>query len=291
MDGHVVLPGETFDFNETVGPRDEAHGYKKAPVIAEGELVDGIGGGTCQVSGTLHAAAYFAGLAIVARRPHTRPSTYIKMGLDAAVSYPAITLKLKNTFAFPVVLHETVRAGVVRAEILGPKRTLTVTYVRKIVKIMRYAQKERKDPKLPVGVRVLSQRGVPGFRVKKYRIVRDGPFAVRTLDYDTYPPTTQIIRVGTGSMPRDSVKIHDDRHPEYTVDEYLVITQGPGVHVKGEKKHVPGGPMVTQRTPGKTGKAGWMEKLGFPVYHSDNPPDDEPKKRHKKEHKKGHKKR
>src|SRR5690606_18236394 len=81
LDGHVLLPGEVFDFNEVVGPRDEANGYKVAPVIAEGELVDGIGGGTCQISGTLHGAAFFAGLEIVERYPHTRPSSYIKMGL------------------------------------------------------------------------------------------------------------------------------------------------------------------------------------------------------------------
>ncbi len=64
------LPGETFDFNSVVGPRDEANGYKVAHVIAEGELVDGIGGGTCQISGTLHGAAFFAGLDIVERYPH-----------------------------------------------------------------------------------------------------------------------------------------------------------------------------------------------------------------------------
>ena len=65
LDGTVVLPGEIFDFNATVGPRDEAHGYRVAPVIAQGELVDGLGGGTCQISGTLHGAALFGGLDIV----------------------------------------------------------------------------------------------------------------------------------------------------------------------------------------------------------------------------------
>jgi vancomycin resistance protein YoaR len=266
LDGHVILPGEVFDFNTVVGPRDEAHGYKIAPVIAEGELVDGIGGGTCQISGTLHAAAYFAGLEIVARRAHTRPSSYIKMGLDAAVSYPTITLKLKNNFDFPVVLHETVKDGVVRAEVLGPKRNLTVTYVRKILRVQPYQEVERKDSKLPAGVRKLSQRGVPGFRVQKHRILRDGPFAVRERTLDNYPPTTQIVRVGIGDMPEDSVEVSDDPHPEYTADEYLVVTQGPGILARGVDRDVPGGPMVERRTPGKTGKAGWTEEAGFPVF-------------------------
>jgi len=278
LDGHVILPGETFDFNEVVGPRDEAHGYKIAPVIAEGELVDGIGGGTCQISGTLHAAAYFAGLEVVARRPHTRPSSYIKMGLDAAVSYPTITLKLKNNFDFPVVVHETVKNGVVRAEVLGPKRELTVTYVRKILKVQAYQQVERNDSKLPMGVRKLAQRGVPGFRVQKYRILREGAFAVREKSIDVYPPTTQIVRVGVGDMPRDSVEVHDDPHPEYTADEYLITMQGPGIRTRGVDQDVPGGPTVERRTPGKTGKPGWTESEGFPTYRSESKEPDKKKK-------------
>src|SRR5262249_48881565 len=106
LDGIALLPGETFDFNAVVGPRDEAHGFRVAPVIAEGELVDGIGGGTCQISGTLHAAALFGGLDIVERYPHSRPSAYIKLGLDATVAYPNIDFRFKNPFDFPVVLHE-----------------------------------------------------------------------------------------------------------------------------------------------------------------------------------------
>ncbi len=265
LDGYVILPGELFDFNDVVGPRDEAHGYKDAPVIAEGELVDGIGGGTCQISGTLHAASFFAGLEVVSRHPHTRPSSYIKMGLDAAVSYPTISLKLRNNFAFPVVVHETVKNGVVRAEILGPKRVLTVTYVRKIVKVVPYEQVERPDPKLPAGVRVLSQRGIPGFRIQRYRIVRDGPFAVREQSTDVYPPTTQIIRVGTGDVPKDSFEDTSDNHPEYVADEYLVVTQGPGIITHTDNDD-PAGGMVEQRTPGFTGVRGWTEKMGYPYW-------------------------
>jgi len=126
-----------------VGPRDEAHGYKVAPVIAQGELVDGIGGGTCQISGTLHGAAFFAGLDIVKRRPHSRPSSYIKLGMDAAVAYPTINFVMKNPFDFPVVLHETVKKGVVRAEILGPKRRRTVTFFRRIDEVVPFEEIER----------------------------------------------------------------------------------------------------------------------------------------------------
>jgi vancomycin resistance protein YoaR len=262
LDGTVVLPGQTFDFNGTVGPRDEAHGYKIAPVIAEGELVDGLGGGTCQISGTLHGAVFFAGLDIVERYPHSRPSFYIKLGLDATVVYPTINFRFKNPFDFPIVLHETVANGVVRAEVLGPERKLTVTYFRRIDEVIPFDEVERKTPKLPEGTRILAQRGIPGFRMASSRVVRDGAYAVREKWSDAYPPTMQIIHVGTGPTDEKS-KAQDDQHPEYVVDEYLTVTQGPDIHTPGVGDKEAGGGTVESREPGKTGEAGWIEKNGL----------------------------
>jgi vancomycin resistance protein YoaR len=266
LDGTVLLPGEVFDFNDVVGPRDEANGYKVATVIAEGELVDGIGGGTCQISGTLHGAAFFAGLSIVERYPHTRPSSYIKMGLDATVVYPTIDFRLKNPFAFPVVLHETVKNGVVRAEILGPKRTHTVTLIRRIDAAIPYEEVERPDKTLPSGVHRLGQRGVAGFKLRRYRIVREGAHAVRERWDDTYPPTSQIVRVGTGDMPKDSVKAEDDHHPEYLADELLVVTQGADDADDGDQAK--GSVMRESREAGRFGDKGWTEAAGMPFWDS-----------------------
>jgi hypothetical protein len=260
------MPGQTFDFNGVVGPRDEAHGYRVAPVIAEGELVDGLGGGTCQISGTLHGAAFFAGLDIVERYPHSRPSFYIKLGLDATVVYPTINFRFRNPFDFPIVLHETVAGGLVRAEILGPSRKYTVTYFRRIEEVTPFEEVERKTPKLPEGMRVLAQRGIPGFKTTSSRVVRDGAYAVREKWSDTYPPTAQIIHVGAGPKDIES-KAQDDAHPEYVVDEYLVVTQGPDIHTPGVTIPEPGGGTVESREPGKTGERGWTEKEGFSRYH------------------------
>jgi len=267
LDGTVVMPGQIFDFNGTVGPRDEAHGYKVAPVIAQGELVDGLGGGTCQISGTLHGAAFFAGLQMVERYPHSRPSFYIKLGLDATVVYPTINFRFKNPFDFPIVLHETVQNGVVRAEILGPERRLTVTYFRRIDEVIPFEEVERRTPKLPEGARVLAQRGIPGFRTMSSRVVRDGAYAVRTRWSDSYPPTTQIVHVGTGPKD-DAAKPKDDTHPEYVVDEYLVVTQGPDIRSPTASGPEPGGGTVESREPGKTGEYGWTERQGLSRFKS-----------------------
>jgi vancomycin resistance protein YoaR len=262
LDGTVLLPGEVFDFNEVVGPRDEANGYKVAPVIAEGELVDGIGGGTCQISGTLHGAAFFAGLEIVERYPHTRPSSYIKMGLDATVVYPTINFRVKNPYSHPIVLHQTVKNGSVRAEILGPSRTRTVTLIRRVESALPYEQLERADDSMPEGKRVLGQRGIPGFKLRRYRIVREGAHAVRERWNDLYPPTAQIIRVGTGKKVREGLVAKDDAAPEYLADELLVLTQG--IDDQGQT--------LESREPGKTGKAGWTEAAGMPLWRPDEDP-------------------
>ncbi len=269
LDGTVLLPGEEFDFNRTVGPRDEANGYKVAAVIAQGELVDGIGGGTCQVSGTLHAAAFFAGLEISERNPHTRPSSYIYLGLDAAVSYPALNFKLRNNYDFPIVLHETVKHGQMRAEILGPEQTRTVTFFRRIDKILPFEVEERESDDIPKGKRVLTQRGVPGFKATVFRVTRNGPYAVRRKTHNHYPPTTQIIKVGTG--PSERKPKARNRSREYTLDEYLVLSQGPKIRKSDEK--MPG--METTRDPGRTGSEGWQEREGMPVFEEEADDEDE----------------
>ena len=262
LDGYVLLPGEEFDFNEVVGPRDEAHGYKVAPVIAEGELVDGIGGGTCQISGTLHAAAFFSGLGIVERYPHTRPSSYIKLGLDATVVYPTINFRVRNPFDFPVVLHQIVKNGWVHAQVLGPKDPRTVTLIRRIDSALPYEEVERPDKDLPEGKRVLAQRGIPGFKLHRYRITRSGAHAVRERWNDVYPPTAQIVRVGTGESGRES-KARDDAHGEYVVDELLTVTQSSDD--KGDRR------TREERQAGRFGDSGWTEKHGMPLWRSVDP--------------------
>jgi len=129
-DGVTIGRGQTFSFNEVVGPRDQPHGYWRAHVIVDGEMIDGDGGGVCQVSSTIHAAARMADLAIDERSPHSRPSTYIPVGLDATVSWPSKDLKIVNMLEDDVVLD--VRAtrdpknkwvGVLTARFIGPKQS------------------------------------------------------------------------------------------------------------------------------------------------------------------------
>lgn len=257
IDGLVLLPGETFDFNAVVGERSLANGFRPATVIAAGELVDGVGGGACQIAGTLHAAAFFAGLEIVERSPHSRPSSYIKLGLDAAVSYPNINFRFRNDKPYPVLLRVQVTGGEASAEIRGPEQEQLVSYVRRVERFLPFEERTREDSSLPTGVRVLAQRGVPGFEVTRYRVIRDlaANTAVRQAQgEDTYPPTTQIWRIGTGgAAPEGFEPPSGDTHNEYRADEYTVLSQGTGVD--GTQ---------TVRRAGRTGRVGWIVREGMP---------------------------
>jgi vancomycin resistance protein YoaR len=257
VDGYVVEPGELFDFNAVVGDRTQFNGFKLAPVIAYGQLVDGVGGGTCQVASTLHGAVFFAGLPIELRHPHSRPSFYTKLGLDAAVAYGSLNFQFRNDRPYPIVLEVTVDRGMVRAAVHGKERDRTVTFMRRIDKTTPFAERVVEDDALPRGFRVLAQRGIPGFTVTRFRVVRDEKTQVSTRDRnsDTYPPTEQIIRIGTGpELAPDADLPRNDPHPEYIADELLIARQGPGIDGTTE-----------ERVAGRTGTYGWTLREGMQV--------------------------
>src|SRR5262245_44244681 len=111
LNGHVIAPHGQFSFNDTVGERSEKEGYKIAHVIQAGEMVDGLAGGTCQISTTLFGASFFAGLQIDHVSNHSRPSAYQPIGFDATVVWPNTDLKMTNSYDFPVVIHYRVASG------------------------------------------------------------------------------------------------------------------------------------------------------------------------------------
>jgi len=99
INGYTVKPNETFSFNNVVGRRTEQNGYKVAKIISQGELVDGVGGGVCQVSTTLYNAVLLSGLKIEQANKHSERVSYIKGGFDAMVNYGSSDLVFRNNSA------------------------------------------------------------------------------------------------------------------------------------------------------------------------------------------------
>lgn len=99
-----LQPGDQFSFNNMVGERTRARGFRRAPVIVSGRMERGYGGGVCQTASTIHAAALYAGLTIVEQHPHSRTSGYIRPGLDATVDWGTKDLVIQNPYSFPVTM-------------------------------------------------------------------------------------------------------------------------------------------------------------------------------------------
>lgn len=203
VNGHVIMPGEELSFNGVVGERTEKQGYRVAHVIQAGEMIDGLAGGACQISSTLHGAAFFAGLEIVSSRPHSRPSAYITMGMDATVAWPSTDLKLKNPYEFPVAIRYVVSQGTVRVEVLGKARPYDkIAFVREIKQELPYETVTREDDSMPIGAQVTEQLGFPGFTLLRKRVFYQGGKVVKEEKWNLrYPPTTAYLRIGTNPDP------------------------------------------------------------------------------------------
>ncbi len=199
LDGVVLSPGELVSFNQIVGDRSEENGFQKSWEIFKGEMIEGIGGGTCQVASTFHAIAFFAGLDIVERLPHSRPSAYIPMGLDSTVVYPIVDLKVRNPHPFPVVLHAKTQGNKLKMELLGPSRPVRVAFGRELLTSVPYPRKVVEKSELSSKKIVVKQHGIRGFKIRRSRLLKfaDGT-AKKEENTDFYPPTTEIYEVPVG---------------------------------------------------------------------------------------------
>lgn len=119
VNGTVLLPGQTFSYNGVVGERTIAAGYKEAAIYQDGEVVNGLGGGICQISTTLYNAALYANLEILERRNHQFVPSYIGAGRDATVVYGSQDFKFKNNRNYAIKITCSVERGVATFNIYG----------------------------------------------------------------------------------------------------------------------------------------------------------------------------
>lgn len=111
LDNIVIPSSQVFSFNQTVGKRTVTAGYQTATVISDGEFVDGLGGGVCQVSSTVFQCVLRANVEIVSRTNHTLEISYVPLGADATVQWNSKDFKFKNTLGCDVRLSMTCNNG------------------------------------------------------------------------------------------------------------------------------------------------------------------------------------
>ena len=119
INGKVLYPGEMISYNEALGERTEARGYRPGESYAGNEVVKTIGGGICQVSSCLYYCAMVADLQILLRENHGFASTYVPLGMDATVSWGSLDFRFRNSSDYPIRIEAEAHGGDTTVTIYG----------------------------------------------------------------------------------------------------------------------------------------------------------------------------
>jgi vancomycin resistance protein YoaR len=209
IDHHLIAPGEEFSFNKTTGERTAAKGFLEAPVIINGELQTGLGGGVCQVSTTTFNAAYEAGLKITARTNHALYISHYPLGRDATVNYPDVDLRFVNDTGNWLLVRTFVGSSSLTVALYGTNPHRRVESDTAPLTLTGGAPTEaEKDPGLFVGEQVTVDSGEPSRKTSVERRVFN---ANGKLLYDDtwssyYRSEPRIVRVGTKPKPVEKKK-------------------------------------------------------------------------------------
>jgi vancomycin resistance protein YoaR len=200
IDGTLIKPGGTFSFNGTTGERTAAKGFQEAPVIINGELQNGLGGGICQVSTTVFNAAFEAGLPITARTNHALYIDHYPLGRDATVNYPDLDLRFINDSDHWMLLRTFVGSGSLTVNLYGtPLHRRVESSTEPLTVTGPVPVKETDDPTLEKGKRVTDEFGSPPRETSVRRLVYDpdGKLLYDNTWRSFYVGEPSLVRVGT----------------------------------------------------------------------------------------------
>ncbi len=200
INGLVLMPGDEFSFNGSVGKRTAAAGFKVAGVYVNGQVTNDYGGGICQVSSTLYNAVLRANLEIVSRTNHMFTVGYVPIGTDATVSWGAPDFKFKNSRSYPIKIVTSNYNKRLTVTIYGLKEQneYDVEIVSYRTGTVPYKTTYTTDNSLAAGQTKVIQSGSNGATSVAYRVLKQNGVEVsrQLLSRDTYSPHNQIIAQG-----------------------------------------------------------------------------------------------
>jgi vancomycin resistance protein YoaR len=200
IDRELIAPGATFSFNQATGARTADRGFLEAPVIINGELTTGLGGGVCQVSTTVFNAAYEAGLKITARTNHALYISHYPQGRDATVNYPDVDLRFVNDTKHWLLLRTFVGSSSLVVDLYGsPLHRRVESETRPLVTTGGPPLRRILDPAFYEGVTIVEESGEPSRSTSVRRRVYSAGGGLLHDDtwYSSYRGEPRVVRVGT----------------------------------------------------------------------------------------------
>lgn len=197
----ILLPGEEFSYNKTVGKRTKENGFGEAGAYLNGETVQEVGGGVCQTSSTLYNAVVLSNLEVTERTNHTYISSYVPIGRDATVSWGGPDFKFKNNRDYPIKIEASYANSKLTCKIIGTNVDGSyVKFTSERTGDVAYNTKYENDATIPEGQQVTKQAGSNGGRAVSYRLVydKDGKLLSKKKEAKSYYKGHEaIIAVGT----------------------------------------------------------------------------------------------
>jgi vancomycin resistance protein YoaR len=209
VDGKLIAPGATFSFNQATGERSAAKGFLEAPVIIDGELQTGLGGGVCQVSTTVFNAAYEAGLPITARTNHALYISHYPLGRDATVNYPDVDLKFVNDTPHWLLLRTFVGSASLVVTLYGaPQHRRVVSEAAPLELVGPPPVQKKLDPSLAPGTTEVQDPGESAYSTSVHRLVYapGGKLLSDATWYSNYVASPEIVLVGPTPKPKPKAK-------------------------------------------------------------------------------------
>ena len=194
--GIILMPGQVFSYNDSVGPRTYERGFKDATVYVGNSAEDGVGGGICQVSSTIYYAALRADLKIVERYAHSRMVTYVPLGEDATVAWGSKDFKFENNTPFPMKVVTSHKTNTLTVKLYGTQtQNKTVKIETTQLSKTPFEVVYELDETLPLGTEEVKSNGYTGYKTESWRVVYiDGVEVSRTLENkSTYKKYDKVI--------------------------------------------------------------------------------------------------
>lgn len=217
INGTVIYPGETFSVHDAISPLTEDNGYYAAPSYNNGQVVDSIGGGVCQVSTTLYNAVLRAELEVVERSPHSMVVSYVKPSMDAAIAGDYKDFKFRNNTEVPVYIQGGTYSGTVYFNIYGEETRSsdrTVEYESEVIEeIQPGADKVTYDKTKPASYTKVTQEAHIGYKAVLWKVVTEDGKSERTqVNSSTYQASPKyIVKGGAKATPKPTDKPDKDK--------------------------------------------------------------------------------
>lgn len=203
MNGVVVLPGETYSYNNNIGDTTASKGYQAAATFKGGTTVDEMGGGICQTVSTLYNTVLMANLEIVERHQHGLPVGYVPPSRDATVYSPVLDFRFKNNRETPIkIVTSFSYGGSLNVSIYGTKQDNDpeVILSQTTTGTIPYTTRYEYDNSIPYGRQVVTTAGVNGYTSESYitKKLNGQVISSGLLSRDKYNAQQQVIKIGTG---------------------------------------------------------------------------------------------